>query len=200
MEDFFDQKIKGGYYVRHMLGMLLVGIQMYLLMVFLGHYYIEGVGYAAIQDVLSGALASFTILLLLLGMKLLVTSLTLGSGASGGIFSPALFMGAALGGLYGVALKFLFPGLSISPPAFAIAGMAGVVGGSTGAAMTAIVMIFEMTLDYNVIIPLTITVAISYEIRKILCKESIYTLKLARRGHSIPDAMRKNFHEALRAH
>jgi CIC family chloride channel protein len=66
--------------------------------------------------------------------------------------------------------------------------------------MTAIVMIFEMTLDYNVIIPLTITVAISYEIRKILSKESIYTLKLARRGHFIPDAMRKNYHEALQAH
>ena len=164
MEDFFDRKIKGGYYVRHALGMLLVGIQMALLFVFLGHYYIDGVGYATIQDVLSGALLSFPILLLLLGMKLLSTSLTLGSGASGGVFSPALFMGAALGGLYGVGLQYLFPGLGISPPAFAIAGMAGIVGGSTGAAMTAIVMIFEMTLDYNVIIPLTITVAISYEI------------------------------------
>ena len=199
MEDFFDQKIKGGYYVRHMLGMLLVGVQMYLLMAFLGHYYIEGVGYSTIQDVLSGALLSFPILLLLLGMKLLVTSLTLGSGASGGVFSPALFMGATLGGLYGIVLKAIFPGLSISPPAFAIAGMAGIVGGSTGAAMTAIVMIFEMTLDYNVIIPLTITVAISYEIRKILSKESIYTLKLARRGHFIPDAMKRNFHEVLQA-
>ena len=200
MEDFFDEKIKGGYYVRHMLGMLLVGIQMYLLFVFLGHYYIDGVGYSTIQDVLSGALQSFPILLLLLGLKLLATSLTLGSGASGGVFSPALFMGVALGGAYGVAMKALFPGLIISPAAFAIVGMAGIVGGTTGAAMTAIVMIFEMTLDYNVIIPLTITVAISYEIRKILSKESIYTLKLARRGHAIPDAMRKNYHEVLQAH
>ena len=200
MEDFFDLKIKGGYYVRHMLGMLLVGIQMYLLLVFLGQYYIEGVGYSTIQDVLSGALQSFPILMLLLGLKLFATSLTLGSGASGGVFSPALFMGAALGGSYGIAMKALFPGLLISPAAFAIAGMAGIVGGSTGAAMTAIVMIFEMTLDYNVIIPLTITVAISYEIRKILSKESIYTLKLSRRGHFIPDAMRKNYHEALQAH
>jgi CIC family chloride channel protein len=68
------------------------------------------------------------------------------------------------------------------------------VGGVTGAAITAIVMIFEMTLDYNVILPITITVAISYGVRKFLCKESIYTLKLARRGHHMPEAMQANFH------
>ena len=73
-------------------------------------------------------------LLLLLALKLLATSLTLGSGASGGIFSPALFLGATLGGAYGVLLQRLFPGMAISPPAFAVAGMAGMVGGSTGAA------------------------------------------------------------------
>jgi CIC family chloride channel protein len=75
---------------------------------------------------------------------------------------------------------------------FAVAGMAGVVGGATGAAMAAIVMIFEMTLDYNVIIPVTITVALSYGIRKFLCPESIYTLKLTRRGHHIPSALHAN--------
>ena len=75
---------------------------------------------------------------------------------------------------------------------FAVAGMAGVVGGATGAAMAAIVMIFEMTLDYNVIIPITITVALSYGIRKALCPESIYTLKLTRRGHHIPSALHAN--------
>ena len=64
------------------------------------------------------------------------------------------------------------------------------VGGATGAAMTSIVMIFEMTLDYSVVLPMTITVAISYGVRKLLSKESIYTEKLARRGHSIPDALR----------
>ena len=75
---------------------------------------------------------------------------------------------------------------------FAVAGMAGVVGGATGAAMAAIVMIFEMTLDYSVIIPITITVALSYGIRKVLCPESIYTLKLTRRGHHIPSALHAN--------
>ena len=76
----------------------------------------------------------------------------------------------------------------ISPPALAVAGMAGLVGGSTGAALAAIVMIFEMTLDYSVILPMTVTVALSYGIRKYLSRESVYTLKLVRRGHSIPDA------------
>ncbi|MGH7969639.1 MAG: CBS domain-containing protein, partial [Limisphaerales bacterium] len=70
----------------------------------------------------------------------------------------------------------------------------GLVGGVTGAAITAIVMIFEMTLDYNVILPMTITVAISYGVRKFLCKESIYTLKLARRGHHMPESMQSSFH------
>ena len=88
----------------------------------------------------------------------------------------------------------VFPGLPISPPAFAVVGMAGMVGGATGAAITAIVMIFEMTLDYNVVLPMTITVAISYGIRKFLCKESVYTLKLARRGRHMPEALQANFH------
>ncbi len=133
-------------------------------------------------------------LLVLFALKLLATSLTLGSGASGGIFSPALFMGATLGGVYGLAMHWLFPGLPIDPAAFAVAGMAGVVGGSTGAALAAIVMIFEMTLDYKVIIPMTITVALSYGMRKMLLRQSIYTLKLARRGHDIPDALQANFY------
>jgi chloride channel protein, CIC family len=67
--------------------------------------------------------------------------------------------------------------------------MAGLVGGGTGAAVTAIVMIFEMTLDYSVIIPMTLTVAISHGVRNSLCSESIYTMKLARRGHELPKAM-----------
>jgi CIC family chloride channel protein len=193
-EDFFDQRVKGNYYTRHMTGMFLVGIIMYLLMITFGHYYIEGVGYSTVQDVLSGTNSLLFLLLLLFVLKLLAVSLTLGSGASGGIFSPALYMGATLGGAYGIILGRLFPGLTISPPAFAVAGMAGMVGGSTGAAMAAIVMIFEMTLDYNVIIPMTIVVALSYGVRKALSPESIYTLKLVRRGHYMPDALQTNLH------
>jgi CIC family chloride channel protein len=198
-EDLFEKRVPGNYTTRHMLGMLLVGILMYMLLATRGHYYIQGVGYATVQDILTGALSSVPFLLLLCGLKLLATCLTLGSGASGGIFSPGLFMGATLGAAYGALLQAGFPGLAIQPPAFAVAGMAGVIGGSTGAALAAIVMIFEMTLDYNVIIPMTLTVALAYGIRRTLVRDSIYTLKLARRGHRIPDGMQASFHQMNRA-
>ncbi len=173
-----------------MLGMFLVGIIMYLLLVMTGHYQVEGVGYATVQDVLSGRLTWF--LAALFALKLLTTSLTLGSGASGGVFSPALYLGATLGGVYGLAARQLFPALAIDPVAFAVAGRAG--GGSTGAAMAAIVMIFEMTLDYTVVIPMTMTVALSYGVRNLLQPHSIYTMKLSRRGHEIPAMLQANFY------
>lgn len=191
-EDFIEQRVPGNYYGRHMLGMLGVGVIMYALFLGTGHYAVQGVGYATVQDVLLGDVSWF--LLVLFALKLLTTSLTLGSGASGGVFSPALYLGATMGGVYGLALHRLFPGLPIDPACFAVAGMAGVVGGSTGAALTAVVMIFEMTMDYTVIIPMTITVALSYGFRKVLLRQSIYTLKLARRGHDIPDALQANFY------
>ncbi len=198
-ESFFERRIRGSYYRQHVIGMLGVGLIIYGLMASQGHYFVAGVGYATVQEVLSGAPYSLALLLVLFGAKLVATSLTLGSGASGGIFSPALFLGATAGGAYGLILGELFPRLDISAPAFAVAGMAGVVGGATGAAMAAIVMIFEMTLDYNVIVPMTITVAISYGIRKVLSRESIYTMKLVRRGHYIPEALRTNPHFVRRA-
>jgi chloride channel protein, CIC family len=108
-------------------------------------------------------------------------------------------LGATLGGAFGVAVRQFLPVLPVEPAAFAVAGMAGVAGGVTGAPMAAIVMIFEMTLDYNVIVPMTITVALSYGIRKMLLKESIYTMKLVRRGHSMPEALRANVHHVKRA-
>jgi CIC family chloride channel protein len=198
-EDFFDKHIRGGYYVRHVLGMLLVGIVFYALMAVYGHYYVEGVGYATVQDILTDSLPVIPMLLVLFVAKLVVTSLTLGSGGSGGIFSPSLFLGATLGGSYGLLLARIVPGLPVSPSAFAVAGMAGMVGGATGAAITAVVMIFEMTLDYSVIVPMTITVALSYGVRKMLMKESIYTEKIARRGLYIPEALQANVHQILLA-
>src|ERR1019366_6001543 len=151
-EDFFEGSIPNREYLRHVIGMLGVGVLAASFMRVTGHYYVEGVGYSTIFDILSGTLDGAGFLVILFAAKLLATSLTLGSGASGGVFSPSLFMGAALGGAYGVALRTLFPGLHVVPAAFALAGMAGVVAGATGAALTAIVMIFEMTLDYSVVL------------------------------------------------
>ncbi len=193
-EDGFDAWIKHNAYLRHAAGMLPLGLMLYALMETTGHYRIDGIGYATVQDVLTNSLPSMQFLLLLFVLKLIATSLTLGSGGSGGVFSPSLYLGATLGASYGLLLQSVFPGLPISPAAFAVAGMAGLVGGATGAAITAIVMIFEMTLDYGVIIPMTVTVAVSYGVRKALLQESIYTLKLARRGHYMPEALQTNFH------
>lgn len=187
---FFERHVKGGYYVQHAAGMLMVGLMMYVFMSRFGHYYVEGVGYATIQDVLASVQFPLYLLILLFVAKLLATSLTLGSGASGGIFSPALLLGATAGAAYGVVLHRFFPALDIAVPAFAVVGMGGVVAGTTGAAMAAIVMIFEMTLDYTIIIPMTLTVAISYAVRRSMIKDSIYTRKLTLRGELVPDSLR----------
>lgn len=193
-EDLLDTFSSKHPYLCHAGGMLTVGIIIYGMLLTTGHYYIDGVGYSAIQDILAGHLHIVWLLAVLFVMKLLATCLTLGSGGSGGIFSPALFLGATAGGAFGLVCQQMLPtGLAASPTAFAVAGMAGMVGGATGAPMTAIVMIFEMTLDYSVILPITITVVFSYGLRTILCKESIYTLKLVRRGHYMPAALQVNF-------
>jgi CIC family chloride channel protein len=187
-EDRFEQ-MPGNYYTRHTLGMLGVGVTMYVVFRLTGRYYVEGVGYAAIEDVLRGSLSLPLLLLVLVGLKLLVTCLTLGSGASGSIFSPSLFMGAMAGGAFGVVVSGLFPGLGVGIPAFAIVGMAAMIAGSTGAVMTAITMLFEMTRDYNVALPVIVAVVVAYLVRKNLSYESIYTLKLLRRNHVVPEGL-----------
>ena len=109
--------------------MLLVGLIIYGLFRTFGHYYVEGVGCAAVQDLLLGGLRTAPLLTLLFACKLAATCLSLGSGSSGGIFSPSLFMGATLGGALGTFAQTLFPWLKLSVPGFAIVGMAAMVGG-----------------------------------------------------------------------
>ena len=197
-EDWFD-KIPGGYYVRHVIGMALVGLIIYLLMRFAGHYYVQGVGYATVQDILSNNLTVPVLLVVILVLKLVATSLTLGSGGSGGIFSPSLFMGATLGGAFAWTTQHFFPGVGIDPVSASVIGMAGLVGGATGAVVTAIVMIFEMTRDYGVIIPLMISVSVAYGVRRALMEASIYDMKLRRRGHFIPNVLQTNLYLLGRA-
>ena len=189
-EDLFD-RIKSRY-LRHMLGMLIVGVLMYLLLRTLGQYYVDGVGYATVQAVLAGQLSSFWLLGLLAICKALATSLSLGSGSSGGIFSPSLFMGATLGGSFAALLNAAGLPIQLSVPAFAMVGMGAMVGGGTGAVMTAVTMIFEMTLDYSIVMPMIVAVALSIGVRRMLSRETIYTLKLVRRGRAIPKARHAN--------
>ena len=189
-EETFD-RIRNPY-LRHAIGMGLVGLMMYLFLRFSGHYQIDGVGYATIQDVLVGGLATAPFLALLFASKLGATSLSLGSGSSGGIFSPSLYMGATLGAAFGAAAQYFLPGSNISVPAFAIVGMAAMVGGGTGAAMTAVTMIFEMTRDYGIVMPMIIAVAVSIGVRRVLSRENIYTIKLLARRQFIPSALHAN--------
>jgi CIC family chloride channel protein len=189
-EDGFDRI--PGRYGRHAFGMLIVGVTMYLLWRYAGHYYVEGVGYATIQATLFGQLQGGAFLLLLALCKMLATSVSLGSGSSGGVFSPSLFIGATLGASFASAVAMVLPGAPVSAPAFAMVGMGAMVGGGTGAAMTAVAMIFEMTRDYDIVLPMIIAVAFSLGARRLLSPESIYTLKLVRRGHPIPNALHAN--------
>jgi chloride channel protein, CIC family len=140
-EGFFE--IVKNPYLRHAVGMLGVGVGIYVLFIFFGHYYVEGVGYATIQSVLLHHMDAFGLLaLLLFAAKLLATVTTLGSGASGGIFSPSLFMGATLGCALGALVDWIHPMPEAGIPALAIVGMAAMVGGGTGAVMTAVTTIF----------------------------------------------------------
>lgn len=117
--------------------------------------------------------------------KLISTSVTVASTKVGGLFTPALFIGATLGGGLGAALQQLIPGFTIVPEAFALVGMAGVVAGSTHAPLTAIMIVFEMTNDYALILPLMLCGAIAYITARRLYPESIYSEWLRRRGENI---------------
>ncbi len=190
MEIFFLNTFDNPY-VRHMLGMTFVGIILYLLQTYFGHYYVGGIGYSTVNDIFQFLLQNPWLLLLLCLCKLLATCLTLGSGGSGGIFSPALFIGATLGGAYGIILNYLLPGYGLNPLIFVTAGMAGIVGSATGLIVTAILLIFEVTRDYTSILPIMITVAISCVVRMKLGNETIFTMMLYKRGFFVSEGLER---------
>jgi len=140
-----------------------------------------GVGYETIENTLFSQLTlqvTFGLLLL----KLVATTLTLGSGGSGGIFAPSLFMGAMLGASFGQIAHTIFPEIVAPSGAYALVGMAAFFGGVAHAPITAILILFEMTGDYQIILPLMLSTVLSTIVAKNLSPDSIYTLKLKRRG------------------
>ncbi len=143
--------------------------------------HIFGSGFPVIEASLLGEL-SFGLLVALMILKPVATSLTLGSGNSGGVFAPALFTGAALGGAFGLLVEKFAPGATAGPGAFAIVGMAAVFAGAAHAPFTGILIVFEMTDDYRLIIPLMAGVIVSHLVSERLHRDSIYTLKLTLRG------------------
>jgi CIC family chloride channel protein len=193
MEDWFP-KIPGNVYTQSMIGMAAVGLMMVVLTHAFGHPYVNGVGYGVIQSVLDKSLTAVPLLALLFVLKLLATTISLGSGASGGIFSPSLYLGATLGAAFAAVTKLFLPHISLTIPSAAIVGMAAMVGAATGGVMTAIVMVFEMTADYAIIVPVIVAVAVAAGVRRALVSETIYTIKLRHRGHRIPGERHLNLY------
>lgn len=122
---------------------------------------------------------------LLLMLKLLATTFTLGSGNSGGVFAPGLFMGAMLGGIVGNVAHTLWPTVALNPGAYAIVGMAAVFSGAARAPITGVLIVFEMSNDYKLILPLMLATVLSTLVAEHLFPESIYTLKLRLKGISL---------------
>jgi CIC family chloride channel protein len=139
------------------------------------------VGYEAIEQVLRNE-APLYLMALLIGVKMLATAITIGSGGSGGVFAPSLFLGAMLGGSFGTVVHTVFPTATAVPGAYALVGMAAVFAAAARAPITAVLILFEMTGDYRIILPLMLTTVISTVVAERLYGESIYTLKLSRRG------------------
>ena len=190
-EDFFDNKIKRiPEYYKPLLGGFFVGI------IALLFPQIMGVGYDSINEALHGNVIWYFALILVF-IKIIATSLTLGSGGSGGIFAPSLFMGAMSGAFFGSFVHNIYPDISASAGAYALVAMGGFVAGTTRAPITAIIIVFELTKDYNIILPLMVTCIISMIVSSKLARESIYTLKLLLRNITIKEGAEINIMESI---
>jgi len=146
-----------------------------------------GVGYGFVGDALNGKMA-FNLMLLLVVLKLLTVTTSYASGNAGGIFGPALFIGAMLGGTVGTVAHHLFPAHTATPGAYALVGMGAVFAGIVRAPMTSVLMIFEMTQDYAVIVPLMIANLVSLFIASRLQHEPIYEALAVQDGIHLPTA------------
>jgi len=146
-----------------------------------------GVGYGFVGDALNGKMA-FNLMLLLVVLKLLTVTTSYASGNAGGIFGPALFIGATLGGTVGTVAHHLFPAYTATPGAYALVGMGAVFAGIVRAPMTSVLMIFEMTQDYAVIVPLMIANLVSLFIASRLQHEPIYEALAVQDGIHLPTA------------
>jgi CIC family chloride channel protein len=140
-----------------------------------------GVGYRTMDLALDGTLA-WQLLAILVPLKIIATSLTLASGGSGGVFLPSLYIGSVAGGVYGVATDHVLTGTAAGSGAYALVGMAGVLAAATHSPITAMILLFEVTGDYKIILPVMIVATVATMIARTLKTDSLYTLKLSRQG------------------
>ncbi len=141
-----------------------------------------GVGYETMDALLRGEEMTTGLLLALFLLKPILTATTLGAGGSGGVFAPSLFIGSMLGGAFGQVVGRLFPQATAPPPAYALVGMGAVLAGSVHCPITAIFLLFEMTRDYRIILPVMLCAVVSTLMARWLAPGSVYTGRLAQRG------------------
>ncbi|WP_328505045.1 chloride channel protein [Streptomyces sp. NBC_00457] len=175
VEDACDWAWRGPEWLRPAVGGLALGL------VLLALPQMYGVGYPVLEKATGGGYA-ISFLLLLLAGKMLATSLTIGIGGSGGVFAPSLFIGAMLGAAYGIGAHNLLPGTAGAVGAYALAGMGAVFAGASRAPITAVVILFELTGQYSIILPLMLAIVLATAVSRLLSRDTIYTLKLRRRG------------------
>ena len=188
-EDLFD-RVRLPLPLKGMIGGAIVGV------IGISLPQVFGVGYEAINEALNGTLV-WQLMLMLFAAKLVAVSVTIGSGGSGGVFAPSLFIGAMLGGAVGTVVHTIWPDSTASPGAYALVGMGAVVAAGTHAPITAILIIFELTSDYKIILPLMISCIIATLLATRLQSASIYTLKLIRRGLDIRSGKALNLLESV---
>ncbi len=153
-------------------------------LVWLSRGLLVGYGHLAIHAEMFGQLPWYVLLALGAG-GILATSITLNGGGSGGVFTPSLYVGAATGGGIGALLAQIFPGFGLHPEAYAVVGMGAMVAGATDAPITGILLVFEMTNDYAIVLPLMLSVVIAHFVARRLEPDSLYSGWLRRRGESL---------------
>ena len=175
IEDACDWAWRGPEWLRPAIGGVALGV------VLLALPEMYGVGYPVLQKAAQGGYAVGFLLVLLVG-KMLATSLTIGVGGSGGVFAPSLFIGAMLGSAYGTGVHHLLPRSAGAVGAYALIGMGTVFAGAARAPITAVVILFELTGEYSIILPLMPAIVLATATSRLLTGDTIYTLKLRRRG------------------
>jgi len=184
VEDVCDWLWRGPEWARPAVGGIILGA----LLVALPQMY--GVGYPVLENAVRGKYLVPMLLLLMVG-KMFATSLTIGIGGSGGVFAPTLFIGAMAGTAFGALAHGMFPTVTESAGAYGLIGMGAALGGATRAPITAVVILFELTGEYSIILPLMAAVVMAAGTGRLLSKDTIYTAKLWRRGVDLDNPPRQ---------
>ena len=192
-EDLADRLWRGPEWLRPAAGGLLLGA----LLLALPELY--GVGYPPLEKAIGGGFVVWFLLALLAG-KIVATSLTIAIGGSGGVFAPSLFMGAMLGSAYGRGVHALWPTLTAHGGAYGLVGMGAVFAAAARAPITAVIIVFELTGDYRIILPLMFAIVLAAGVSNLLTRDTIYTLKLRRRGIDLRRGRGANLMSLLPVH